>query len=50
MSEQSKPGLDQEQQQQTGTNETIAEDFETGVLAQLDSLYRTARRMTNNQQ
>ena len=50
MSEQSKPGLDQEQQQQTDTNETIAEDFEAGVLAQLDSLYRTARRMTNNQQ
>src|SRR3954454_4580688 len=50
MSEQPKPGLDQEQQQQTGTNETIAEDFEAGVLAQLDSLYRTARRMTNNQQ
>ena len=26
------------------------EDFEAGVLAQLDSLYRTARRMTSNQQ
>jgi RNA polymerase sigma-70 factor (ECF subfamily) len=26
------------------------EDFEAGVLAQLDSLYRTALRMTNNQQ
>src|SRR5205809_1514984 len=26
------------------------EDFETGVLAQLDSLYRTALRMTNNPQ
>jgi RNA polymerase sigma-70 factor, ECF subfamily len=50
MSEQPKPRLDQEQQQQTGTNETIPEDFEAGVLAQLDSLYRTARRMTNNQQ
>ena len=24
------------------------EDFEAGVLAQLDSLYRTALRMTNN--
>src|SRR5205814_6161589 len=28
----------------------ITEDFEAGVLAQLDSLYRTARRMTSNQQ
>lgn len=27
-----------------------SEDFEAGVLAQLDSLYRTALRMTNNQQ
>src|SRR5713226_6266291 len=27
-----------------------SEDFEAGVLAQLDSLYRTARRMTRNQQ
>lgn len=27
-----------------------AEDFEAGVLAQLDSLYRTALRMTNNPQ
>lgn len=26
------------------------EDFEAGVLAQLDSLYRTARRMTSSQQ
>ena len=26
------------------------EDFEAGVLAQLDSLYRTALRMTNNPQ
>jgi len=26
------------------------EDFEAGVLAQLDSLYRTALRLTNNQQ
>jgi len=33
------------------TSETIpTEDFEAGVLAQLDSLYRTARRMTSNQQ
>ena len=28
----------------------ITEDFEAGVLAQLDSLYRTARRMTSSQQ
>ncbi len=52
MSEQPKPGLDQEQgrEQPTKIDETIPEDFEAGVLAQLDSLYRTARRMTNNQQ
>jgi RNA polymerase sigma-70 factor (ECF subfamily) len=30
--------------------ERITEDFEAGVLAQLDSLYRTALRMTNNPQ
>jgi RNA polymerase sigma-70 factor (ECF subfamily) len=29
---------------------TVAENFEEGVLAQLDSLYRTALRMTNNPQ
>src|SRR6266436_3377324 len=28
----------------------ISEDFEAGVLAQLDSLYRTALRLTHNQQ
>ena len=28
----------------------ITEDFEAGVLAQLDSLYRTALRLTRNQQ
>src|SRR5262249_8532793 len=28
----------------------VTEDFEAGVLAQLDSLYRTALRMTNNPQ
>ncbi len=32
------------------TTKIPAEDFEAGVLAQLDSLYRTALRMTNNQQ
>ncbi len=30
--------------------ETATEDFEAGVLAQLDSLYRTALRLTRNQQ
>jgi RNA polymerase sigma-70 factor, ECF subfamily len=34
----------------SGTQMTVSEDFEAGVLAQLDSLYRTARRMTSNQQ
>lgn len=33
-----------------GTQMVGLEDFEAGVLAQLDSLYRTARRMTSNQQ
>ncbi len=40
--------------QATPTNEAteneITEDFEAGVLAQLDSLYRTALRLTHNQQ
>jgi RNA polymerase sigma-70 factor, ECF subfamily len=40
---------EQEQQQAAGEN-TPSEDFEAGVLAQLDSLYRTARRMTSSQQ
>nr|BBH88339.1 RNA polymerase sigma factor [Thermosporothrix sp. COM3] len=31
-------------------NQEPSEDFVAGVLAQLDSLYRTALRMTNNQQ
>jgi RNA polymerase sigma-70 factor (ECF subfamily) len=30
--------------------QTPSEDFEAGLLAQLDSLYRTALRMTNNPQ
>src|SRR5256714_9034542 len=42
---------EQEQEQQQATSEnTPSEDFEAGVLAQLDSLYRTARRMTSSQQ
>ncbi len=32
------------------TENEITEDFEAGVLAQLDSLYRTALRLTHNQQ
>src|SRR5215471_19120950 len=32
------------------TTKAPPEDFEAGVLAQLDSLYRTALRLTNNQQ
>lgn len=32
------------------TVNTINEDFEAGVIAQLDSLYRTALRLTNNPQ
>lgn len=32
------------------SREAATEDFEAGVLAQLDSLYRTALRLTRNQQ
>jgi RNA polymerase sigma-70 factor (ECF subfamily) len=32
------------------TQNVVSEDFEAGVLAQLDSLYRTALRLTRNQQ
>jgi RNA polymerase sigma-70 factor (ECF subfamily) len=32
------------------TEKAISEEFEAGVLAQLDSLYRTALRLTHNQQ
>ena len=41
---------EQNQDEHIETNNTSNEDFETGVLAQLDSLYRTALRMTNNTQ
>ncbi len=34
----------------TNADTTVTEDFEAGVLAQLDSLYRTALRLTNNPQ
>jgi len=39
-------------QEQAAASDSQAptEDFEAGVLAQLDSLYRTALRLTNNQQ
>ena len=36
--------------QLTDTEQKQTEDFEAGVLAQLDSLYRTARRMMSSQQ
>src|SRR2546429_1529295 len=32
------------------TENQVSEDFEAGVIAQLDSLYRTALRLTHNQQ
>jgi RNA polymerase sigma-70 factor (ECF subfamily) len=35
---------------QPTTHQAPSEDFEAGLLAQLDSLYRTALRMTNNPQ
>src|SRR6266699_2552323 len=46
------PNSEREQITQAETNEQNVppEDFEAGVLNQLDSLYRTARRMTSNQQ
>jgi RNA polymerase sigma-70 factor, ECF subfamily len=36
--------------QPTRNTTPVSEDFEAGVIAQLDSLYRTALRMTNNPQ
>src|SRR5438445_7043225 len=46
------PNSEREQITQPETNDQNipSEDFEAGVLAQLDSLYRTARRMTSSQQ
>jgi RNA polymerase sigma-70 factor (ECF subfamily) len=41
---------EQNRDENTEISTTLNEDFETGVLAQLDSLYRTALRMTNNTQ
>ncbi len=48
----SQEGETQQQNENQGQPEisTPTEDFEAGVLAQLDSLYRTALRMTNNPQ
>src|SRR5437870_11704493 len=42
--------ISEQEQQQAASENTPSEDFEAGVLAQLDSLYRTARRMTSSQQ
>src|SRR2546421_8509995 len=46
------PNSEREQITQPETNDQNVppEDFEAGVLNQLDSLYRTARRRTSNQQ
>src|SRR5947209_20266669 len=46
------PNSEREQITQPETNDQNVppEDFEADVLNQLDSLYRTARRMTSNQQ
>jgi len=41
---------EQDRDENTAISNTSNEDFEAGVLAQLDSLYRTALRMTNNTQ
>jgi len=38
------------QSQSNPGDEQVSEDFEAGVIAQLDSLYRTALRLTRNQQ
>ena len=36
--------------QPASTDTAVQEDFEAGVIAQLDSLYRTALRLTHNPQ
>lgn len=38
------------QDQNNAGDEHVSEDFEAGVIAQLDSLYRTALRLTHNPQ
>src|SRR5579884_2769303 len=52
MFEEVKPASNESQAKGTtpSQQEPVQEDFTAGVLAQLDSLYRTALRMTNNQQ
>ena len=45
-----KQEIQQADQADKENNKVPTEDFEAGVLSQLDSLYRTARRMTSNQQ
>jgi RNA polymerase sigma-70 factor (ECF subfamily) len=55
MSEEREPAAEAiEQKPVVSDNETthnaVSEDFEAGVLAQLDSLYRTALRLTRNPQ
>src|SRR5579871_1546547 len=44
------PTATTEEEETTLTPQRITEDFEAGLLAQLDSLYRTALRMTTNPQ
>jgi RNA polymerase sigma-70 factor (ECF subfamily) len=44
------PEDNEEESTTTDTRTAPSEDFEAGVLAQLDSLYRTALRMTSNKQ
>jgi RNA polymerase sigma-70 factor (ECF subfamily) len=48
--EDSSPAASDQQATETSSTTAPTEDFEAGVLAQLDSLYRTALRMTNNPQ
>jgi RNA polymerase sigma-70 factor (ECF subfamily) len=48
--EDSSPAASDQQVPETSSTTAPTEDFEAGVLAQLDSLYRTALRMTNNPQ
>ena len=44
------PESNKEESATANTRTAPSEDFEAGVLAQLDSLYRTALRMTSNRQ
>lgn len=55
MSEEREPVAETTEQKPVAINNEaaqndVSEDFEAGVLAQLDSLYRTALRLTRNQQ